>query len=31
MPLDPLLVADTRAWLTRVSYDLRAAAHDLTA
>ena len=31
MPLDPVLVGDTRAWLVRAAADLRAAAIDLAA
>jgi HEPN domain-containing protein len=31
MPLDPVLVADTRVWLWKSAEDLRAAEHDLTA
>lgn len=31
MPHDPVLVADTKAWLTRAATDLRAAALDLAA
>lgn len=31
MPLDPVLVADTRAWLRKAETDVKAARHDLTA
>ena len=31
MPLDPVRVADTKAWLSRAATDLRAAALDLAA
>lgn len=31
MPLDPELVAETRAWLGRAALDLRAADHEFTA
>ncbi|MFZ5453919.1 MAG: HEPN domain-containing protein [Thermodesulfobacteriota bacterium] len=31
MPLDPVLVAETKAWLRKAASDLRAAQHDLTA
>lgn len=31
MPADPVLVAETKAWLHKASLDLRAAEHDLTA
>lgn len=31
MPLDPLLVAETKAWFARVAEDLRAADHEFTA
>lgn len=30
MPLDPVLVAETKAWLRKASADLRAAKHDLS-
>lgn len=31
MPADPVLVAETKAWLRKAALDLRAAEHDLTA
>ena len=31
MPLDAVLVAETKAWLRKAATDLRAAQHDLTA
>ncbi|MHB1846620.1 MAG: HEPN domain-containing protein [Deltaproteobacteria bacterium] len=31
MPLDPVLVEDTRAWLVKAAEDLRAADHERTA
>jgi HEPN domain-containing protein len=31
MPLDPIRVADTQAWLRRANRDLRAADHDMKA
>ncbi len=31
MPLDPRLVADTKAWLDKAALDLRAAEHERTA
>lgn len=31
MPLDPIRVAETKAWLLRAGRDLRAALHDLKA
>jgi len=31
MPLDPELIAETRAWLGRAALDLRAADHEFTA
>ncbi|MFA4904273.1 MAG: HEPN domain-containing protein [Desulfobaccales bacterium] len=31
MPLDPVLVADTRAWLRKAETDVKAARHDFTA
>ncbi len=31
MPLDPVLVAETKAWLQKAATDLRAAQHDLAA
>ncbi len=31
MPPDPVLVADTRAWLRKAATDVKAAHHDLTA
>ncbi|RJR43010.1 MAG: HEPN domain-containing protein [Deltaproteobacteria bacterium] len=31
MPPDPVLVAETRAWLQKAATDLRAAQHDLAA
>ena len=31
MPADPVLVAETKAWLHKATLDLRAAEHDLTA
>jgi HEPN domain-containing protein len=31
MPADPVLVAETKAWLHKAALDLRAAGHDLTA
>ena len=31
MPLDPILVAETTAWLRKAATDLRAAQHDLAA
>ena len=31
MPLDPVLVADTRSWLRKAATDIKAAKHDLAA
>ena len=31
MPLDPIRIAETQAWLRRANRDLRAATHDLRA
>jgi HEPN domain-containing protein len=31
MPVDPLLVSETKAWLRKAALDLQAAEHDLTA
>ena len=31
MPVDPVLIAETKAWLRKAAYDLRAASHSLTA
>jgi HEPN domain-containing protein len=31
MPLDPVLAAETQAWLKKAATDLRAAKHDLSA
>jgi hypothetical protein len=31
MPADPLLVAETKAWLCKAALDIHAAEHDLTA
>jgi HEPN domain-containing protein len=31
MPLDPILVAETRSWISKAAADLRAAKHDLVA
>jgi HEPN domain-containing protein len=31
MPVDPVLLAETKAWLRKAAYDLRAASHSLTA
>jgi HEPN domain-containing protein len=31
MPYDPVLVADTKAWMAKAASDLRAGAHELTA
>ncbi len=31
MPADPVLVAETKAWLRKAALDLQAAEHDLTA
>ncbi|MBM4285202.1 MAG: HEPN domain-containing protein [Deltaproteobacteria bacterium] len=31
MPFDPILVAETRAWVKKAKADLRAARHDLSA
>lgn len=31
MPHDPVLVADTKAWMAKADSDLRAGAHELTA
>lgn len=31
MPADPVLIAETRAWLRKAAVDMHAAEHDLTA
>ena len=31
MPVDPVLIAETKAWLRKAAYDLRVASHSLTA
>jgi hypothetical protein len=31
MPVDPVLVAETKAWLRKAGLDLHAAEHDLIA
>lgn len=31
MPAEPVLIAETRAWLRKAAHDLRAAGHNLTA
>jgi HEPN domain-containing protein len=31
MPADPVLIAETQAWLRKAAHDLRAAGHSLTA
>jgi hypothetical protein len=30
MPADPVLIAETQAWLRKAAHDLRAAGHSLT-